>query len=66
MQLNKNTLNIHQPPVLLSSIGVKIALAYDREGSPDRLFKGNQKNKVILRSDRHGNSEEMLRETKYE
>jgi hypothetical protein len=50
MQLNKNIFNIHQPPVLQSGIGVKIAMPYNREGSPDR----------------HGNSEEMLRETKYE
>ena len=30
------------------------------------FLKVIKKNKVILRSDRHGNSEEMLRETKYE
>ena len=65
MQLNKNIINIHQLPVLLFDIGVKIASPYDSKSSPDRPFRVNQK-KVIPCSDRHVNSEEMLRETKYE
>jgi hypothetical protein len=52
--------------MLLFDIGVKIAMPYNSKGSPNRLFIGNQYSKVILCSDRHGNPEEMIRETKYE
>jgi hypothetical protein len=61
MQLNKNIINIHQLPVLLFGIGAKVAKPYDSKGSPNRSFRGNHYNKVILCSDKHGNSEEMLR-----
>jgi hypothetical protein len=66
MQHNKNLTNIHQLPMLLFDIGVKIAMPYNSKDSPNRLFIGNQYSKVILCSDRHGNPEEMIRETKYE
>jgi hypothetical protein len=66
IQLNKNLINIHQLPELLFDIGVKIAVPYDSKGSPDRPFRDNQYSKVILCSDRNGNSEEIPRETKYE
>ena len=66
MKLNKNIINIYQSPVLLFDFGAKIAGPYGSKGSPDRPFRGNQYNKVILCLDRHGNSEEMLREIKYE
>jgi len=44
-------------PVLLFDIGVKIAEPYGSKGSPEKPFLGNQHSKVILCSDRHGNSE---------
>ena len=48
MKLNKNIVKIHQSPVLLFDIGAKIADPYGSKGSPDRPFRGNQYNKVIL------------------
>jgi hypothetical protein len=48
MKLNKNIINIHQSPMLLFDIGAKIADPYGSKGSPDRPFRGNQYNKVIL------------------
>ena len=65
-QLNTNIVNIHPMSMLLFDIGVKIALPNDSKGGPDRHFRGNHHNKVILCSDRHGNSEEEFRDTKYE
>ena len=65
-QLNKNIMNIHQLPLLSIGIGANIAVPYESKGSPDRLCRANHYNKVILCSDRHGNSEEMLREANYE
>jgi hypothetical protein len=50
----------------LFDIGVKIASPNDSKISPDRHLRGNQHNKVIHYSDRHGISEEEFRETKYE
>ncbi len=52
--------------MLLFDIGAKIAEPYDSKGSPNRPFRVNYYNKVILCSDRHGNSEKMLRKTNYE
>ena len=65
-QFNTNIGNIHPMSKLLFDIGVKIAIPNNSEGSPDRHFRGNHHNKVILCSDRHGNSEEELWETTYE
>jgi len=48
MKLNKNIINIHQSSMLLFDIGAKIADPYGSKGSPDRPFRGNQYNKVIL------------------
>ena len=65
-QHNKNLTNIHQLPAVFFDLGLKIAMPSGSKGSPNKLFIGNQYSKVILCSDIHGNSEEMIRETKYE
>ena len=49
-QFNTNIVNIHPMSMLLFEIGVKIAAPTKIKGSPDK----------------HGNSEEKLRETTYE
>jgi hypothetical protein len=48
MKLNKNIINIHQSPMLLFDIGAKIAEPYGSKDSPDRAFRDNRYNKVIL------------------
>ena len=61
---NTNIVNIHPMSTLLFDIGANIAQPNNSKGSLDIHFRGDHHNKVILCSDRHGNSEEELWKTK--